>query len=173
MGQQPNIELDISDLPRPTAHTAPARRWNPTRPGDLGAPGEVPSGGAFGTIGPDAGYALRLVRGAALDLAPNESLRNAQVAVATLAAARAARAGRAPTKADVEVAKLVLGYDRDAVPDDRLEELVRARSTLVAGIAHSSRHGTALIAAVDPEALDADPSEVRVRLASGGSPLSG
>ena len=111
MGQQPNIELEISDLPRPTAHTAPARSWRPERPGDLNAPGDVPTGGAFGSTGPDPGYALRLVRSIDLAVAPAEQGHNAEAAVAAIAGARAARFRRAPTLEDVEIAALVRRRD--------------------------------------------------------------
>jgi hypothetical protein len=63
MGQQPNIELDESDLPRPTPQPAPARRWRPTKPGLITAPSENPSGGYFGKTGPDPGWAIRIVNG--------------------------------------------------------------------------------------------------------------
>ena len=61
MGQQPNIELEIADLPRPRPAPDPARRWKPSRPGELHSPEEVPWGGAFGTTGPDTGFVYRLI----------------------------------------------------------------------------------------------------------------
>lgn len=171
MGQQPNIELGISDLPRPKAHPAPARRWRADRPGDIASPEQMPSGGAFGTIGPDAGYATRLVRGRSLDLRPGESAHNAMDAVATLAAARAARAGRGPISQDVDVAVLILGYDATAMPPDQIDAVAAARITLAAGIGHSAGKAAALIDAIEPSLLDALPADVRDRLAGGERPL--
>ncbi len=101
MGQQPNMPLSIEDLPRPEAHPAPARRWQAKRPGDLAGPAEVPWGGAFGTPGPDTGYALRL-------LADGAHGPEAVRALAALAGARASRLGRAPVAADVEAAEIIL-----------------------------------------------------------------
>ena len=167
MGQQPNIEIQISDLPRPTAHTAPARPWSPRRPGDLAGPQDVPSGGAFGTTGPDPGYALRLVRTRDLALGPADQAHNAEAAVAAIAGARAARFGRAPVIVDVEIAALVLGYDREGVSADLIDDLAADRPALIANISHSSRRSTALIALVASDVLLASPDEVRARMAAG------
>jgi hypothetical protein len=167
MGQQPNIELDLSDLPRPAAHTAPARAWRPNRPGDSRSPADVPSGGAFGTTGPDSGYAGRLTRGRELLIASGETRHNAEAAVAELAGARAARFGRAPTGEDVDVAALLLGYDPEGVDPDLIEALAVDRRGLVAGVAHSARRRLALIAVVDAAVLASGTSEIRARMAGG------
>ena len=167
MGQQPNIELELSDLPRPTAHTAPARRWSPGRPGDSATPLDVPSGGAFGSTGPDPGYALRLVRSRDLALGPAEHPHNAEAAVAAIAGARAAHLGRAPMIEDIEVASLVLGYDTEGVPADLIDDLVASRAGLIANISHSARKGTALIALVPIDVLTASPMELQARMAAG------
>ncbi len=167
MGQQPNIELEISDLPRPTPRTAPARRWSPRRPGDLTVPGDVPSGGAFGSIGPDPGYALRLVRTLHLAIGPAEQAHNAEAAVAAIAGARAVHFTRAPIIEDVEVAALVLGYDTEGVPAGLVDDLAADRPALVANIGHSSRKSTALIALVASDVLASTADEVRARMAAG------
>jgi hypothetical protein len=117
VGQQPNIELRIEDLPRPTRHPAAPRRWSPRRPGELDSPVEVPWGGMFGTPGPDAGYAHRLAQDRPLALAPGENRHDAEAAVATLMAARASHFGRGPTGEDAEVAELLLGLDDDGAPE--------------------------------------------------------
>lgn len=101
MGQQPNMPLTIEDLPRPEARPAPPRRWRADRPGDLSSPREVPWGGAFGTPGPDTGYALRLLCDSGEDLAEARPL-------ATVMAARSSRLGRAPVAADIEAARILL-----------------------------------------------------------------
>ena len=167
MGQQPNIELEISDLPRPTSHPAPPRRWRPSRPGDLAGPEEVPVGGAYGSTGPDSGYAHRLVRGRPLQLAAAERSHNAEAAVAVVAGARAATFGRAPTIEDVEHAALVLGYDADGMPDELIEDLAADRPALVAQIGHMARKSTALIALVPVDVLMASARDVRTRTAAG------
>lgn len=101
MGQQPNMPLAIEDLPRAEPQPGPARRWQAGRPGDVASPADVPWGGAFGTPGPDPGYALRLLA----DGAPGpEETR----ALAALAGARASWLGRAPVAADLEAAGIIL-----------------------------------------------------------------
>ncbi|MFH1331478.1 MAG: hypothetical protein ABIJ48_12640 [Actinomycetota bacterium] len=110
MGQQPSIPLTVEDLPRPEARPAPARRWRADRPGDLASPTDVPWGGAFGTPGPDTGYALRLL--ADRSVGPEESR-----ALAAVMAARASQLGRAPVAADAEAAESILGLALPPVSD--------------------------------------------------------
>ena len=167
MGQQPNIELDMSDLPRPSQRPAAARPWRPDRPGDIEAPRDMPEGRAFGSTGPDSGYALRLVRRRELAVPPNERQHNAEVAVAAVAAARAAAFGRAPVPADVDIGALVLGYDTDGIPADVLDELAGDRFNLVANLGHAPRKATALVALVPDNVLTAEPDSLRQRLAAG------
>lgn len=125
MGQQPNVPLGIEDLPRHTAHPPAPRRWSPDRPGDLGGPGAVPRGDGFGAPGPDAGFALRLVK--RRDLPGGESVAaDVTALVAAVVAARAAALGRAPLPADVDAALVLLGLDDES-------------AMALAGIAHD--HG--------------------------------
>jgi hypothetical protein len=172
VGQQPNIELAVEDLPRPTHDTAPARRWSPGRPGEIGGPGEMPGGGAFGTPGPDTGFALRILAGRTLDLGERERRHDADTALAALMAARASRAGRGPTVEDAEVAELLLGYHPDALPGDSADHVAAARPWLLAGLGHAPARVRGIVAAVDPEVLDLQPDGVRDRLASGYCPFS-
>ena len=167
MGQQPNIELEISDLPRPVAHPAPARRWRPDRPGDLDGPGDVPSGTGFGTTGPDPGYALRLAADLELAKAPGESDHNARAAVAAIGAARAAEFGRAPIPEDVQLGALVLGYLPQGVDSGLLEDLAEARPELIAGIGHAVRKALALVERVPSDVLMGSAAAARARMAVG------
>lgn len=161
MGQQPNIQLHLEDLPRRTAHPGPARRWSARRPGDLAAPGEVPWGGAFGTPGPDTGYALRLLAGRPLALAAGESRTDAERLVVALMAARASRLGRAPVAADAEVAEIILGL-RPRAPGGEEAAALRRR------VSSPGLEGVqSLLAAVDPDLLTAAPAEVERRRAAG------
>lgn len=161
MGQQPNIPLEIADLPRPTPHPGSPRRWSPRRAGELGSPDEVPWGGLFGTPGPDAGYALTLVAGHDLALAEGESRADAEAAVAALVNARASHFGRAPTSVDADVAELILGYRGGDGPDPV------QRSARVAGAAHHPARLRGLLAELDIELLTADPAELRRQAESG------
>jgi hypothetical protein len=167
MGQQPNIELEISDLPRPTAAPGPARRWAPRRPGELGSPGEVPWGGAYGTAGPDTGYALTLAVGRTLELAPGEHRHNVDAAVAALAGARASHLGRAPTPQDVDVAVLLLGLDPAGIDDELVAWLASQRHRRLANLGHDAARRRALVAATPIEVLEAGPDEIRARMAAG------
>ena len=171
MGQQPNIELEISDLPRPTGHPGPPRRWSPQRPGELSSPADVPWGGAYGTTGPDAGYALRLLADRHLETVPGETLHNAKAAVAAVAAARASHVGRAPIRQDIDVAALLLGYDRDGVAQDIVSDLDAARPGWIANLGHDAAKERALVASIPLAVLSLHPDEIRTRLAGGESLL--
>ena len=167
MGQQPNIELEISDLPRPVSHPAPPRRWRPQRAGELSTPDDVPWGGAYGTAGPDTGYVLRLLADRHLRTVPGESHHNAEAAVAAVAAARASHFGRGPIRQDIDAAALLLGYDRAGVPDDAADETEAARLAWVANLGHDATKARALVASVPIDVLTLHPDEIRGRLATG------
>jgi hypothetical protein len=167
MGQQPNIELKISDLPRPVAHPAPARRWRPLRPGDLLGPDDVPTGTGFGSAGPDAGYASRLAETLSLTLAAGEPRHNAVAAVSAIGAARAAHFGRAPVIDDVELAAQLLGYLPSGVDADLLAELAARRPELIARVGHMVREALALVERVPVDVLAGSPSAARTRMAVG------
>jgi hypothetical protein len=164
MGQQPNVPITPADLPRRSPKPAAPRRWSPNRPGDLAGPAEVPWGGAFGTPGPDAGYAVWLVRSRSLPTVPGETRDDLEAAVVALTIARASRLGRAPVAADVEAAEAALGVGADD-PSWRRE--------WTAGIAHSHHGVQRLVAAVDIDGLLSDPGSIRRRLASGDHVLGG
>ena len=163
MGQQPNIQLHLEDLPRPEAHPGPARPWSARRPGDLVAPQQVPWGGAFGTPGPDTGYALRLLAARPLALSEGERRGDAERLMAALMGARASRLGRAPVPGDAEVAGLILGYDAPAAP-----EAAAARRPFLGRGAEGVRR---LLEAIDPQVLASPIEEVRRRLAAGERPV--
>lgn len=162
MGQQPNIDLEIADLPRPTDRTRQPRRWAPRRAGELGGPAEVPSGGSFGTPGPDAGYALTLLAGRDIATAPGEHRRDAVAAIAAVMSARAAAIGRAPVAGDADVAEVILGYAGPAAGSRAAE-----RTAAVTGMAHHRHRSRALLAGVARDALTAPLDEVAARVAAG------
>jgi len=166
MGQQPNLEIGISDRPRPTPQPAAARRWKPDRPGDFAGPEDVPWGGAFGTTGPDAGYALRLIAGHELSLAPGEDQHAAEQVLAALAAARASHFGRAPVVGDVAAACTLLGLD-DALSAETSSDLFGVRAGLLAGAGHDPRRVRQAVAAIPRDLLIDQPDVIRIRLESG------
>lgn len=161
MGQQPNIELEISDLPRPTPAPAAPRRWKPGRPGELSSPDEVPWGGAFGTTGPDQGYAFNLLASLDFELGAGEHRHNVDVGLAAVAGARASRFGRAPTIEDVEIAAAIFRFD--ANPEAGPPE----RALWFANVGHDTVRLSDLVALVPLDVLDATPVEVRRRIAAG------
>lgn len=116
MAQQPNVELTPGDLPKMALEPAPARR-PVKRPGLITTPAEKPDGPAFGTPGPDTGWALRVIAHADLP----EDTPTLRKVLAALMGARAAHFGRAPTHSDLVVAlELVgLGVERSPQLDER------------------------------------------------------
>ena len=167
MGQQPNIELEIADLPRPTGHPPAPRRWSPNRPGELTSPDQVPWGGAFGTIGPDTGYAMKLVRERTIPLGPGEHTLNAEIGIAAVAAARASYFGRAPTPGDVSVAMTILGYVPDGMPPDLLAQLATDRVRWMVNLGHDDAKVRQLVAGVPLENLAAPLEDLCARMERG------
>lgn len=139
MGQEPNIRLGLEDLPRAGPEPAAPARWSPQRPGDLVSPDEVPWGGAFGTPGPDPGFAYKIVGN--LDL-PGGAHRRSDIeaVLAAVMSARASCLGRAPTAADAAVAIDLL-------------DLTEASADSFAGIAHDHARLGAIVATIPAERL--------------------
>ena len=155
MGQQPNVDVDSSDLPRLIPDTDPPRRWRPTRPGVIVRPEQMPWGGAFGTPGPDTGWALKLVRAAEL---PDRS-EGLEFVLAALMAARASHFGRAPLPEDLEVAMILAGFG-DGVPADFVER----RERWIEATSHERSPGRAAVADIDPDLLELKPEWIKRRL---------
>lgn len=155
MGQQPNVEIDPSDLPRPTPETDPPRRWRPTRPGVIVSPDQMPWGGAFGTPGPDTGWALKLVRSADLP----ERTDGLELVLAALMAARASLLGRAPVPEDLEVAKILAGFG-EGLPEDFPER----RRRWIEATSHEPSPGRTAVSEVEPDLLELKPEQIKRRL---------
>lgn len=166
MGQQPNIELKLADLPRSKPDPGPARRWRPQRPGEIDSPEDLPSGGAFGVVGPDAGYALRLVASRDLKLLPGEHHHDAAAAVAAIATARAAREGRAPVASDVTAGMIVLGLDGSTAVDGAV---LAERRGWIANVAHDAGKLRRLVADIAVEVLQLPVDQLRERIEAGWS----
>jgi hypothetical protein len=162
VGQQPNIDLQMANLPRPTDPTAEPRRWAPGRVGEVRGPDDVPRGGRFGTPGPDAGYALTLLAEREIATAPGERRRDAMAAIAAVMSARASALGRAPVAGDAEVAEVILGYAGPAAG-----HTAEARAAAITGMAHHRAATRALIVGIDRTALVGSFDEVASRAAAG------
>lgn len=167
VGQQPNIELEISDLPRPRRRPDPARGWVPGRPGELGGPEDMQWGAGFGTTGPDAGYALSLVAERDFDLAEGEHRSNVDVAVAAVASARSSLFGRGPTGNDIDMAMVLLGYDSDGVSPAMSSDLATRRIEWFAAAGHHPANLHDFVAALDADVLRLTAAEARSEMAQG------
>ncbi len=164
MGQQPNLELGPDDSPRTKASPGAARRWRPSRPGELTKIADVPSGGAFGVAGPDAGYALKLVAQLELKLLPGEHHHDVAAGLAAIATARAGAVGRAPVADDVTVGMIVLGLDSESDAGASVKE---GRPGWVANLGHDATKLRRLVADIPSEILGLTPAGVREQLAAG------
>lgn len=122
---------------RVRAYSSPPRRndsWEADRPGDLG--GAQPSGSRLGSIGPDQGYAFRLVRHLEELLTLGRVKRDDAVAgCVAVAMKRSALFGRAPVVHDLTVAFTVFGFFDENPP----AELSALRQQLFAEV-RSSHH---------------------------------
>lgn len=163
MGQQPNIEIDHRDLPRRPPAPGVARPWRPDRPAELESP-RIPSGGAFGIIRPDSGYALKLVGERDLELQPGEHRHDLEVAIAAIASARAATLGRAPIADDVTVGMIVLGLDAETEVEP---SILAERPQWIANVGHDSGKLRRIVADVPIGALRRSPAALRQYVATG------
>jgi len=167
VGQQPNIEIGLENLPRPTSDTAPPQRWKPDRPGDLAGPIDVPWGGMYGRPGPDTGYALKLLAGRDLGIDDPALLADASGAVAAVAAARASHFGRAPTAEDIDVALLAFGFSPEGLPEALVAGIRRDRTGWFAGLAHSPAKVGELVSAIPLESLAQSLPDLTARMGAG------
>jgi hypothetical protein len=142
------------------SYQSPPRRpdsWVPERPGD------VPTGfrraERFGAPGPDQGYVWVLARRfeGRLQLASDESERDALAGAVAVALKRASLFGRAPIIHDLTVALTVWGFLGDAPPD-----LIAYRQPLFAEAANPHHYPELRRIAdlVPDEVLRRSPSEV-------------
>jgi hypothetical protein len=132
----------------------------------------MPWGGAFGTPGPDSGYAYVVLAGRPSPAAEDEDPHDVEHALATLMVARASRFGRAPVGEDADVAELLLGYRTEGLPEEVIRSLADLRSEWIPGFAHAKYRGRDLVAAVDDALLLEALETLRRRLADGASVLA-
>ena len=156
MAQQPNIELDPSDRPRPLPSPGPARRWSPkTRPGVISSPSQKPTGAGFGNPGPDTGYALRLIRSAEIE----ERTDELEAILVALMGARASHFGRAPTPEDLDAALAMCGIG-EGYPD----HVVERRARWEVAVSHDKPKGATALSEIDHGLLVDTPQRIRVAL---------
>ena len=138
------VPTDPTDRVR--IYSSPPRRpasWYADRPGDLS--GAQPRGARLGNIGPDQGYAYRLVSKVEEYLNLGSVNRDDAVAgCVAVALKRAAGFGRAPIVHDLTAAFTIFGFFDDEPPT----ELIELRGRLFAEV-RSSHHYTELRHLVD------------------------
>jgi hypothetical protein len=166
MSTDPFVAARIEDKPRQKQNLAPGVSYPSARPWHADRPGEVrvgqPRGALLGVPGPNIGYALTLVeRGRErMALAPHEHFADAAAVVGEVAMKRAASYGRAPVMADVECARLALGYQGGCEP-----AFAKWRLQTVEGAHESYPRRRALCDAVELDALRLAPSVLEARVA--------
>ena len=108
--------------------------WKAERPGDHVAGDRPPSGAAFGSPGPDQGYALLLAKRfePRLILQPGEHAADAVAGCLGIALRRASLFHRAPVSPDLELAFGIWGF----LTLDPPEELMALRRKLFESAAH-------------------------------------
>jgi hypothetical protein len=167
MPTDPFVAVDLDDVPRQEPNLAPGTSLPGRRPGGWWAdrPGDLvlgqPSGGLFGSPGPNVGYAVLLtdrVRDR-FTLAPHEHLEDAASVVAEVAMRRAASFGRAPVATDVEVAMTLFGYRGGVDPD-----FARWRAEAVEGASHEYLRRRRMLEALDLDVLRLPPGDLAARV---------
>lgn len=164
MGRRPYIELDAADLPAGELERAAERRWRPTRPGEILAPADMPSGPSFGRPGPDAGWAIRLVRRADFDRGSRPRLLEALLNA--LVGARAAAAGRGPAPQDVEAALSLVGLRTEGLDEAARTRLDARREEWLDAAAADRSAGRAALRDIPADLLSEAPERVRARLSA-------
>ena len=161
MTQPKFAPIPIEDEVRPVQHLDVARPWVVHRPGELSRSNRLGQRGS-GTQGSDQGYALHLAArfDDQLHLSAGEHREDVIIGAVAIALRRAARFGRAPVLADIELALVIFGYF-----DDAPEELIAVRKTLFAGVAHDDWRQRELAASVNDEVLALSPSAAGAGLA--------
>lgn len=157
MTQPTFVPISEADQVRPARHLHVPGSWTASRPADLRTP-HVPSGRGMGSPGPDAGFALRLVRRFEhqVKLTPGESEHDVLTGVALVAARRAAVFGRAPSIYDVQFALNLWGFLEDAP-----EDLVTDRRKAFSAVSHDYVAQRTLVDSVDEDILRRSPGEAR------------
>jgi hypothetical protein len=165
MTQPTFVPITDADQVRPARHLHVPGSWTTSRPAELHVP-TAHRGPSVGTPGPDAGFALRLARRYEdeLRLGEGETVEDALVGCALIAARRAALTGRAPCIYDVQVALAVWGFLIDAP-----QELRQAREAAFSSVSHDYVAQRALVDAVPEEVLSLTPAEAHARAQRGES----
>lgn len=159
MAQQPNVETTEANEPLAKLESGPSVKWRAGKPGVVSDPADVPSGGRFGSAGPDHGWAMKVVAQVELP-STDPALRSV---VLGLVQARAAAHGRGAVPEDVDAALVLCGYGEDASPT-----IVERRERWLLAAAHDRRPGASAVAEVDRDLIAAKPEQIRYALRLSG-----
>ncbi|HEX6947491.1 MAG TPA: hypothetical protein VF246_09085 [Acidimicrobiia bacterium] len=151
MAQQPNVRITDADRPRRSLQPPASRRWRAHKPGVPDAPNDPDRFGPYDVVGPDPGWAVKVVRRFEL---PDEP--GLEEVVTGLVMARAAALGRAAVRSDVEAVLALLGYDHEAPP-----EVVERRRRWLAAVPYDKRPGETAVMEVDRQLLVESPEHIK------------
>lgn len=115
----------------------------------------MPSGDGFGSPGPDAGFAKKLIRNAQIE----DRTPELESVLSAIMTARASSYGRAPTTGDLDAALAMCGLGGDA-PD----WVHRRREHWVHAIAHDKPKGKTALSELDRDLLREKPEKIRASL---------
>lgn len=172
MTQPKFAPIPLEDEVRPGYRLGVPAPWLPARPGELlevrprrGTETPAASRGR-GSPGPDAGYAMRLAERLAgsVVLAKGEHLDDVLAGAVALAMRRAAVFGRAPVRADLEVALGLFGFLGEAPA-----EVVARRRALFAGVDHDEWALRSLVDAVEEAELRRTPTQAAASAGDAGA----
>lgn len=161
MTQPSYVPIVEADQVRPAYRLRTPLPWRAERVADLRTPGQ-PRGRELGVPGPDQGYALLLAERlfeSRLRLTSGITAEDALIGASAVAAARAARFGRAPVARDVEMALILFGF-----LDDAPEDLVQWRSMLFPAVSHHYERQRQIVDAVPEATLRLTPEQVHAQL---------
>jgi hypothetical protein len=160
MTQPKYVPVSEDEVVRPAQRLVAAGPWRPHRPAEHLASERVPTRGT-GVPGPDQGYALLLADLLApmLRLSAEEDREDVIKGAMSIALRRAARFGRAPVRADLELAFSLFGYLDDAPLD-----LVAYRRRRFFGVSHDDWRERELAESVSDEVLAMTAAQVRAKL---------
>ena len=102
-----------------------------------------------------------------IELAAGEHRHNANAAIAALATARASLFGRSPTKHDIDLALVLLGYNASGLDHAVVDELAARRLRWFAAVGHKPGRLTDFVARVDRAVLKLSAEEARAKMAAG------
>jgi hypothetical protein len=149
MAQQPNVETTEAIRPRTKLEPGPAVKWRASKPGVPSGPADVPSGGRFGSAGPDHGWAIKIVAAAEL---PSDDPALRSVIIGLVQA-------RAAVPEDVDAALVLCGFAEDTPP-----EIVERRERWLRATSDDKRPGATAVAEVDRDLIAAKPEQIRYAL---------